>query len=354
MDYKDNSHLKVTSLGEDVLYGRKSAMLAVIVREDFTVKGRKNKQRQQSVEDNLQSNMVEDVVLFEKLRVLRTQLANEAGVPPYVIFGDSTLHMLASIQPETRIAFGNVSGVGTHKQETLGTVFIKTIRQYKGLSIDEAESWNSLEPLLERETGESTTPKKTPKIPKDFITLNGTKYHIGVELMKCITWRKTIDLFGKDVYYNLWKESRYPMSRYVDEDVNARDAVVKRFAEIIVEVYKVTVSPDLKWIDIPVRIEYDESGSPVHSLQCNSFEEALGKLKNFVEQNGHWPFSASGEYECSLRRWQHEISHDIIPITHSQHQAYEELMTAFADKPKTRYQFEKKTNSEYEGVLKLN
>lgn len=92
------------------------------------------------MEDNLQSNMVEDVVLFEKLRVLRAQLANETGVPPYVIFGDSTLHMLASIQPETRIAFGNVSGVGIHKQETLGTVFIKTIRQYKGLSIDEAES----------------------------------------------------------------------------------------------------------------------------------------------------------------------------------------------------------------------
>lgn len=342
LDYKDNSHLKVTSLGEDVLYGRKSAMLAVIVREDFTVKGRKQKQRQQSVPANMQDNLVEDVSLFETLRVLRAQLANETGVPPYVIFGDSTLHMLASIQPETRIAFGNVSGVGIHKQETLGTIFIKTIRQYKGLSIDEAESWNSLEPLLERETGESTTPKKTPKIPKDFITLNGTKYHIGVELMKCITWRKTIDLLSKDVYYNLWKESRYPMSRYVDEGVNARDAVVKRFAEIIVEVYKVTVSPDLKWIDIPVRIEYDESGSPVHSLQCNSFEEALGKLKNFVEQNGHWPFSASGEYECSLRRWQHEISHDIIPITHSQHQAYEELMTAFADKPKTRYQFEKK------------
>lgn len=342
LDYKDNSHLKVTSLGEDVLYGRKSALLAVIVREDFTVKGRKQKQRQQSEATNMQDNLVEDVSLFEKLRVLRAQLANETGVPPYVIFGDSTLHMLASIQPETRIAFGNISGVGIHKQETLGTIFIKTIRQYKGLSIDEAESWNSLEPLLERETGESTTPKKTPKIPKDFITLNGTKYHIGVELMKCIKWRKTIDLFGKDVYYNLWKESRYPMSRYVDEGVNARDAVVKRFAEIIVEVYKVTVTPDLKWIDIPVRIEYDESGNPVHSLQCTSFEEALGRLKNFVEQNGHWPFSASGEYECSLRRWQHEISHDIIPITHSQHQAYEELVTAFADKPKTRYQFEKK------------
>ena len=59
--------------------------------------------------------------------------------------------------------------------------------------------------------------------------------------MKCMKWRKSIDLLSKDVYYNLWKESRYPMSRYVDEGVDARDAVVKRFAEIIVEVYKVTV-----------------------------------------------------------------------------------------------------------------
>ena len=90
---------------------------------------------------------------------------------------------------------------------------------------------------------------------------------------------------------------------------------------------------------------FERHGEPVEECTFegkDSFEEALGKLKNFVEQNGHWPFSASGEYECSLRRWQHEISHDIIPITHSQHQAYEELMTAFADKPKTRYQFEKK------------
>lgn len=43
IDYKDNSHIKITSQGEEVLYKRKQAQLAIINREDFTVKGRKQK-----------------------------------------------------------------------------------------------------------------------------------------------------------------------------------------------------------------------------------------------------------------------------------------------------------------------
>lgn len=38
IDYKDNSHIKITSQGEDVLYKRKQALLATINREDFTVR----------------------------------------------------------------------------------------------------------------------------------------------------------------------------------------------------------------------------------------------------------------------------------------------------------------------------
>ena len=75
---------------------------------------------------------------------------------------------------------------------------------------------------------------------------------------------------------------------------------------------------------IPVRTEYDENGKPVHSLEGVSFEEAFDKLKQFVEQNGHLPFATSGEYECSLRRWQQEINHDIRPLTHTQYKEFEE------------------------------
>ena len=105
------------------------------------------------------------------------------------------------------------------------------------------------------------------------------------------------------------------MIRYISEDVQCRDLVVKRFAEIISAVYNVEVSPDYQTVIIPVRTEYDENGKPVHSLEGVSFEEALDKFREFVEQNGHLPFATSGEYECSLRRWQQEINHDIVFLT---------------------------------------
>ena len=76
--------------------------------------------------------------------MLRRQLAKEKDVPPYVIFSDRTLHLLATQQPKTLRAFGTVSGVGAHKQATLGTAFVKAIRVHYGLSTDETEDWNRL------------------------------------------------------------------------------------------------------------------------------------------------------------------------------------------------------------------
>lgn len=86
--------------------------------------------------------MAEDKTLFKNLRQLRLKIASERGVPPYVIFSDRTLHQLAIVQPITYIAFGSISGVGTHKLESLGTIFVKAIREYKGLSTNETEEWN--------------------------------------------------------------------------------------------------------------------------------------------------------------------------------------------------------------------
>ena len=102
------------------------------------------------------------------------------------------------------------------------------------------------------------------------------------------------------------------------------------------------VSLDYQTVIIPVRTEYDENGKPVHSLEDVSFEEALDKFKQFVEQNGHFPFATSSEYECSLRRWQQEIYHDIRPLTHTQYKEFEELMASYTDMPKTRVLWEKK------------
>lgn len=347
IDYKDNSHIKITSQGEDVLYKRKQAQLAFINREDFTVKGRKQKkERQQLHFEEQQTEMTEDKTLFENLRQLRLKIATERGVPPYVIFSDKSLRQLAIVQPITYIAFGSISGVGTHKLESLGTMFVKTIREYKGLSTNESEEWNDTNIKKDIEIKEPVTTPKAKKSVRDFVTFNGTEYHIGSELMGCIKWRTTIENVGKDVYYTLWQENRYPMTRYISEDVQCRDLVVRRFAEIISAVYNVVVSPDYQTVIIPVRREYDENGKPVHSLDGVSFEEALDKFRQFVEQNGHLPFAVSGEYECSLRRWQQEINLDIKPLTHTQYKEFEELMVSYSNLPKTRVLWEKKKEQE--------
>ncbi len=351
IDYKDNSHIKITSQGEEVLYKRKQAQLAIINREDFTVKGRKQKkERQQLHFEEQQTGMTEDKNLFENLRQLRLKIATERGVPPYVIFSDKTLHQLAIVQPITYIAFGSISGVGTHKLESLGTMFVKAIREYKELSTNETEEWNDKNINKDIEIKDSVTTPKAKKSIRDFVTFNGTEYHIGSELMGCIKWRTTIENVGKDVYYTLWQENRYPMTRYISKGVQCRDIVLKRFAEIISAVYNVVVSPDYQTVIIPVRTEYDENGKPVHSLEGVSFEEALDKFRQFVEQNGHLPFAASGEYECSLRRWQQEINHDIRPLTHTQYKAYEELMSSYADLPKTLVLWEKKKEQEIKNM----
>lgn len=350
IDYKDNSHIRIKSQGEDVLYKRKQAQLAIINREDFTVKGRKQKERQQLHFEELQTEMAEDKTLFENLRLLRLKIASERGVPPYVVFSDKTLHQLAIVQPITYIAFGSISGVGTHKLESLGTIFVKAIRVYKGLSTNETEEWNDKNINKDIEIKDSVTTPKVKKSVRDFVTFNRTEYHIGSELMGCIKWHTTIKNVGKDVYYTLWQENRYPMTRYISEDVQCRDMVVKRFAEIISAVYNVVVSSDYQTVTIPVRTEYDENGKPVHSLEGASFEEALDKFKQFVEQNGHLPFATSGEYECSLRRWQQEINHDIRPLTHTQYKEFEELMASYADMPRTRVLWEKKKEQEKENM----
>ncbi|MEA3053699.1 MAG: ATP-dependent helicase RecQ [Sphingomonadales bacterium] len=68
--------------------------------------------------------------LFEALRARRRDLAKEAGVPPYVIFHDSTLREMAELRPETLHALSRVSGVGQAKLERYGDAFVEVVRGF--------------------------------------------------------------------------------------------------------------------------------------------------------------------------------------------------------------------------------
>ena len=66
--------------------------------------------------------------LFEALRACRRDLAQEAGVPPYVIFHDSTLREMAEQRPSTLAELSHVSGVGHRKLDAYGDAFLAAIR----------------------------------------------------------------------------------------------------------------------------------------------------------------------------------------------------------------------------------
>ncbi len=66
--------------------------------------------------------------LFEALRAKRRALAEEAGVPPYVIFHDATLRDMASARPTTLEAMGRISGVGARKLEAYGAAFLGVLK----------------------------------------------------------------------------------------------------------------------------------------------------------------------------------------------------------------------------------
>ena len=69
-----------------------------------------------------------NVSLWEALRECRRELAEEQGVPPYVIFHNSTLEAMAGLLPKTMDEFGLLSGVGDRKLEKYGPVFLQVIR----------------------------------------------------------------------------------------------------------------------------------------------------------------------------------------------------------------------------------
>jgi ATP-dependent DNA helicase RecQ len=68
--------------------------------------------------------------LFEILRALRRQLADEENKPPFMIFSDATLHAMAEMKPKNTEQLLSVSGVGQHKLVHYGSSFLKAIEEY--------------------------------------------------------------------------------------------------------------------------------------------------------------------------------------------------------------------------------
>ena len=140
--YNMHNQIKVTPLGWKVLKGEHQVSLAIMENEERAP-------RQQRVNRPARGSSipvvhaervifeeemagVEDKKLFEYLRKIRKNLADEQGYPPYIVLSDKSLHELTKMKPTTLQAFGLISGIGEFKIKKYGDTFIKAIKKYTG------------------------------------------------------------------------------------------------------------------------------------------------------------------------------------------------------------------------------
>ena len=140
--YNMHNQMKVTPLGWKVLKGEHQVSLVIVENEERAPRQQRvnRPSRGSSIpvvhaervifEDEMSG--VEDKKLFEYLRKIRKNLADEQGYPPYIVLSDKSLHELTRMKPTTLQAFGLISGIGEFKIKKYGDTFIKAIKKYTG------------------------------------------------------------------------------------------------------------------------------------------------------------------------------------------------------------------------------
>lgn len=125
--------LRLTGLTEEVTGGVRQVILKkaknTSEKEGASGTGRRNASTRLRRSDILNSRGLE---LFERLRELRTRIASEENLPPYIIFSDKTLVDMCVKAPFSREEMLQVSGVGENKYERYGERFLAAIAEYTG------------------------------------------------------------------------------------------------------------------------------------------------------------------------------------------------------------------------------
>ena len=101
---------------------------SIALRRDAKLKVAKKKARDRKSATPVSGDI--DAALFEALRACRLRLAEEQGVPPYVIFHNTTLEDMCRLRPRNLEDFATVSGVGDRKQAKYGPAFLAAIAEF--------------------------------------------------------------------------------------------------------------------------------------------------------------------------------------------------------------------------------
>ena len=125
--YDENYSLKVTTFGKMVLHGK--AQIHLVQPETMERKTKTTTKAKRTTANNKEESKQHP--LFEELRVLRKQIADSLGMPPFIVFGDATLAAMVEQLPLTENEMMNISGVSQTKMTRYGFDFMKIIQEYR-------------------------------------------------------------------------------------------------------------------------------------------------------------------------------------------------------------------------------
>ena len=332
--YNEDNHLHVTPLGQDVLHGKAKVQLVVVSREART-RGRQKQTAEEAT--TAASATTEHMELFEQLKTLRKEIANENNYPAYVVMSDKSLHALATDMPTTLSAFGNTYGIGEHKCNTYGERFIGLIQQYVSAHQKSQTPDVSVTPETPAE------PKEKKKKIKNQITIKGVCYNIDLDIWESIDWRKVLKEITTKAYWNYQNALEIPLSDYVVPGTEHQDRIIATLCQLLKEAYNMNVDEQTHKVIIPQKYDYDQDGQAV-PFPTGSFYEILSRFRLFVIQNKRYPFMDGDRNEIELRKWFREVGHGLVALTDEQKILFDNLSSEFADMPKTRSQLEKKSS----------
>ena len=122
--------VKLTEKSEAVLLGEEQISMKMAKEQEHPAKVKREKRRKGVLSGLGDMEFTEaEEKLFERLRALRTEIAREEKVPPYIVFSDKTLIHMCLLKPETKAGMLAVSGVGEFKYEKYGERFLSCVTE---------------------------------------------------------------------------------------------------------------------------------------------------------------------------------------------------------------------------------
>lgn len=212
-----------------------------------------------------------DVELFEELRIIRKRLADDLGVPPYMVFHDMALKEMARRYPQNLDEFATIPGVGRAKLEKFGDIFVAAIGNRRPPVPDAGgaaarpggEPGGSLPSAQPVAPDHPTGPDEIPDaaLLEEAYALQGYIRDLREELRRAEQLHKTLLVRAREA--GIQENEAYALATEITRRRHiVTDRFYERYPEIFVKIAKVTITAAEQAVGkeaLEECVEYEES-----------------------------------------------------------------------------------------------